>query len=99
MKPRRIILTAALALVALAALAPMASASGGSSCYYSARGCVSVSGYYKPSTRTYVQPYVRSYPGYKLPSYSPSTYRLPSYKMPSSYGSYGSSSYSSYGSF
>jgi hypothetical protein len=96
-KIRRIILTAALALVAVGALAPMASASSGSSCYYSPRGCVSVGGYFKPSTGTYVKPYVRNYPGYgssysyRTPSYSYRTpsysYRTPSYRTPSySYG-------------
>jgi hypothetical protein len=49
------------------------SAQASSTCLYSVRGCVHVGGYYKPSTGTYVQPYVRNYPGYR-PSYG-STYR------------------------
>jgi len=81
---RRILLTAALALVALAALAPMASAS--SSCWYSPRGCVSVGGYVKPSSGTYVSPYFRNYPStpsYRTPSYRVPSYRTPSYRVPS----------------
>jgi hypothetical protein len=67
-------------------------AEASSSCYYSPRGCVSVGGYYKPSTGSYVRPHVRNYPGYG--GYRPS-YSYPSYSR-SSFG-YGSSySYSSY---
>ena len=63
-----------------------------SSCWYSARGCVSVGGYYKPSTRSYVNPYYRNYPshrpsyGYRAPSYRVPSYRVPSYG--SSYGAW-----------
>jgi len=87
---KRAILTAALALASLAAVAPMASASG-SSCGYSLRGCVHVHGYTK-SNGTYVQPYFRNYPsyGYSSPSYSYHSYSYPSY-------SYHSYSYPSYG--
>jgi hypothetical protein len=88
------IVTAVAALGATAVAAGPAQAS--SSCWYSPRGCVSVSGYYKPSTGTYVSPYYRNYPGYRTPSY-----RTPSYRTPS-YGSYsyrpGGSSYGGYGS-
>jgi hypothetical protein len=73
----KVLLIGVLSAVALFAIPAMASAS--SSCYSSPRGCVSVSGYYKPSTGRYVMPYVRNYPGYGS-SYS---YRMPSYRVPS----------------
>lgn len=77
-----------LAVVAMMALGVAGTASAsGSSCYYSPRGCVSVGGYYKPSTGTYVRPYVRNYPGYGY-TYRPSrsySYR-PSYSRSYGYG-------------
>jgi len=95
---------AVLAVAATGVLAVPTLASASSSCWYSVRGCVSVSGYYKPSTGTYVSSYYRNYPGYgpgcsyRTPSYRPSyswgySYRTPSYRTPSySWGySYGSS--------
>jgi hypothetical protein len=76
----KLLLAAAISAVALFAIPAMASASPGSSCYYSPRGCVSVSGYYKPSTGRYVMPYVRNYPGYGSSySYRPSRSYLPTY--------------------
>jgi hypothetical protein len=74
---------AVLAIASIAVLAVPALASASSSCWYSVRGCVSVSGYYKPSTGTYVSPYYRNYPGYKAPSYKTPSYKMPSYKTPS----------------
>jgi hypothetical protein len=81
---KRAFLALAIAAVAVIGVSGTASASSGSSCWYSVRGCVSVGGYYKPSTGTYVHPYFRNYPG-------SSTYGLP--KVPSPYG-YSSRSYS-----
>jgi hypothetical protein len=76
----KLLLAAAISAVALFAIPAMASASSGSSCYSSPRGCVSVSGYYKPSTGTYVRPYVRNYPGYGSSySYRPSRSYSPTY--------------------
>ncbi len=69
---------------AVAALGASGVASASSTCYYSPRGCVSVGGYYKPSTGTYVRPYVRNYPGYGSYSYRPS-YRS-SYSLSYNYG-------------
>jgi hypothetical protein len=63
---------AALAISAEAGKAGVASASSG--CLYSPRGCVSVQGYYKPSTGTYVSPYTRNYPGYG--GYTSGGYRI-----------------------
>jgi hypothetical protein len=87
---------AILAVAGIGALAVPALASASSSCWYSVRGCVSVSGYYKPSTGTYVSPYYRNYPGssysYRTPSYRTPSYRTPSYSSGYSYRpSYGSS--------
>ena len=59
------------ALIALGAFVS-GSAQAASSCIYSARGCVHVQGYYKPSTGTYVRPYVRNYPSYRPYTYRPS---------------------------
>ena len=94
---RKILLTLAVVagLVATVAPAQAAPAASGSSCYYSPRGCVYVSGYYRPSTGTYVRPYVRSYPGYGSyhprysyrPSYRPSYGYSYSYRPSYSYGS------------
>jgi hypothetical protein len=88
---------------AAAAFAFSGSASAASSCWYSLRGCVSVSGYYKPSTGSYVSPYYRNYPGYgsfrmpsfRMPSYS---YRTPSYSYRTPSYSYRMPSYLGYGS-
>jgi hypothetical protein len=66
--------------VVMVALAFTGTASAGSSCWYSARGCVSVSGYYR-STGTYVRPYYRNYPYYRSYSYpSYHSYSYPSYR-------------------
>jgi hypothetical protein len=76
---RKFILAAVMAAV-LIVLSLTSVASASSSCWYSPRGCVSVRGYYKPSTHTYVSPYFRNYPGY-------GSYRLPSYSyVPKVYG-------------
>lgn len=95
---KTLLILAAAAMLALA-FAGTASASG-SSCYYSPRGCVSVGGYYKPSTSSYVSPYLRNYPGYG--SYYGSSsyrYRAPTYRYHApSYRSYSyTPSYRSYG--
>jgi hypothetical protein len=99
MSMKRISRAMAVAFVALFVGAGVgAQGAEASSCYYSPRGCVYVQGYYKPSTGTYVRPYVRNYPGYGSygyryrPSYS---YSYPSYSYRSySYPSYSYRSYS-----
>jgi hypothetical protein len=73
-------------VAAMVALAFTGTASAGSSCWYSARGCVSVSGYYR-SNGHYVRPYYRNYPYYRSYSYSYPSYRSYSYSYPS-YRSY-----------
>jgi hypothetical protein len=88
-KPRRRTTAAIVCILgafAAAAFAFTGSASAASSCWYSLRGCVSVS------------PYYRNYPGYgsyRTPSYS---YRTPSYsysyRTPSYSYSYRTPSYS-----
>lgn len=78
----RIALATVAALIALAGLTA-GSAQASSSCIYSVRGCVQVSGYYQPSTGRYVQPYVRNYPSYSVPSYKVPSYRVPTYRVPS----------------
>jgi hypothetical protein len=92
-KMRKAILTlaAVIGLAVVGATATAQAAEASSSCYYSPRGCVSVGGYYKPSTGTYVRPHVRNYPGYGgySPSYGRPSYSRPSYSRPSySYPSY-----------
>jgi hypothetical protein len=99
---KKLLAVAAVAAVSALAVPTMASAS--STCWSSARGCVSVSGYDKPSTGTYVSPYYRNYASYRTPSYRTPSYRTPgygsygtSYGYPPSYGGDGLS-YGSYGS-
>jgi len=74
---RRLIALAVVVVGLVGASAQTAEAS--SSCWYSVRGCVSVSGYYRPSSGTYVFPYYRNYPSYR--SYGFPSYR--SYSYPS----------------
>jgi len=59
-----------LAISLVGATAQTAKAS--SSCWYSVRGCVSVSGYFR-SSGYYVSPYYRNYPYYR-------SYNFPSYR-------------------
>lgn len=66
---RKLILTLALAVGFAGAVSQASTAQASSSCTYSPRGCVHVSGYYTGGG-TYVRPYVRNYP--TRPSYRPS---------------------------
>ena len=83
---RKTIIAAALAATTLGALVGPSLASASSSCIYSVRGCVHVQGYTKPSTGTYVAPYVRNYPSYRPYTYHAPSYRPYTYRPSRSYG-------------
>jgi hypothetical protein len=71
---RLLAIITAFALLAITMMTVTGAASASSGCLYSPRGCVSVQGYYKPSTGTYVSPYTRNYPGYG--GYTSGGYRI-----------------------